>query len=93
MTPEQREERLAELGHETSREWLRFAVTEAIVLWLPFAVFLAIYVTTDAIPDTALVPVAVAGIAISTCLVLYWVLTRIRPLQREREQIVAFDGS
>lgn len=31
-TPEQREERVAELGHETSREWLRFAITEAVVL-------------------------------------------------------------
>lgn len=92
MTPEQRGERVAALERETSREWLRFAMTEAIVVWLPFAVFLAVYVATDAISDSALAPVVIACIALSTCLVLYWVLARIRPLQRERERIGALDS-
>jgi hypothetical protein len=49
MTPEQRETRVLEVQREISREWLWFAITEFVLLWLPFGVFLLVYVTTDTV--------------------------------------------
>jgi hypothetical protein len=92
MTQDERGERVEEVRRVISREWLRFAVTEAIVLWLPFTLFLVAYVSTDAISDGALVPVVVAGIALSTGLVLYWFFRRIRPLQAELEALEQYGG-
>lgn len=93
MSPEQRKARAEEIPNEISREWMRFAITEAVVLWLPFAVYLAVYVMTDAVSDSTHVPVVVLGISISTALVLYWLFKRIRPLQRERESLERLDGA
>jgi hypothetical protein len=92
LSSEQREARIAQLQSDISREWRRFAIAEALVLWLPFAVFILVYVTTDAIADSVLAPVVVAGIVISTALVLYWVTRRIRPLQREIENLNRYAG-
>jgi len=81
MTPEQREMRAVELEREVSREWVRFALIEAVLLWLPFMVFLVLYVT-DAIAYASLVPVVIVGV-LSGGLVTYWLFRRIMPLQRE----------
>jgi hypothetical protein len=81
MTPEQREMRAVELEREVSREWVRFALIEAVLLWLPFMVFLVLYVT-DAIAYSSLVPVVIVGV-LSGGLVTYWLFRRIMPLQRE----------
>jgi O-antigen/teichoic acid export membrane protein len=87
MTAEQRAERIVEVQREIGREWMRFAITEAVVLWVPFAVFLTFYLGTDAIPDGALVPAVVIGIAVATALVLYWLVKRVLPLQRELHEL------
>jgi hypothetical protein len=92
MTPEQRAARTEELRREISREWLRYAITEAIVIFVPWFVFLLVYVTTDAISEGALVPAVIVAMAASTMLVLYFLFQRIRPLQRELDHIVALDG-
>ncbi len=55
LAPEERATRETEIPGEISREWLRFALTEAVVLWLPFALFVVMYVATDAVPDSALI--------------------------------------
>lgn len=93
MTPEQREKRVAELEHETAREWLRFAITEFVLLWVPFGLFLVAYVATDAVPDAALVPAAIAAGSLCSILALYWVNWRIKPLREERERIAAVGDS
>ena len=73
--------RAVELEREVSREWVRFALIEAVLLWLPFMVFLVLYVT-DAIAYSSLVPVVIVGV-LSGGLVTYWLFRRIMPLQRE----------
>ena len=87
MTPEQREMRAAELEREVSREWVRFAIIEAVLLWLPFMVFLVLY-ANDAIAYSSLVPVVVVGV-LSGGLVTYWLFRRIMPLQRELQALRA----
>jgi putative effector of murein hydrolase LrgA (UPF0299 family) len=89
MTPDQREARAEELEREVSREWLRFAIAEFILLWVPFGVFLLVYVTTDTISDSALVPVVIAGGTWCTIIVLYWVYRRIMPLQKQLQALRA----
>jgi hypothetical protein len=83
LPAEARPARIGELEHRVARGWVRFAIVEAIVLWIPFGVFVAVYVLTDAISDAALVPVTICFAAAMTLLTLYWVFRRVRPLQRE----------
>jgi hypothetical protein len=45
LAPEEREARAAELEKRIAREWLRFALTEAVVVWLPFALVGLLYAT------------------------------------------------
>jgi hypothetical protein len=90
MTPEQRELRSAELQHEISREWLRYAIVDGVVL-AALAAVLAWGVLTDSIAESALVPIAIVGGVLCGLLVTYWVLARIRPLQREREGLERYD--
>ena len=61
MTPEDRELRIEQLEREIGREWLRYAITEAVVVFLPFFAFVIVYLLTDAIPDRALVPAIIAA--------------------------------
>jgi hypothetical protein len=79
--------RAAELESEVSREWVRFAMTEVALLWLPFMVFLVLY-ATNAIAFSSLVPVVVVGV-LSGGLVTYWLFRRIMPLQRELQALRA----
>jgi hypothetical protein len=90
MTAEQREDRSAELQREISREWLRYAIADAAIL-APVVLVLVVGVSTGAIPQSAILPVALVGGGLSGVLVTYWVLARIRPLQHEREQIARVD--
>jgi len=92
MSPEERSHQAAELERRVAHEWLRCAITEALVLWFPFAVFLVIYVTTDAIPDNALVPIAVAGGGVTTT-VIYWVTKRIWPLSHRLQRLRQYEES
>lgn len=87
MSAEEREARAAELEHEIAWEWSRFAITEAVVIWIPFALFGVVYVLTDAISDTVLYAVAAVTLAACTILVLYWLFRRTRPRQDELEDI------
>jgi hypothetical protein len=89
LPAEERPARIAELEQEVAREWRRFAIAEAIVIWLPFACFLALFFLTDAIPDDALVPVVVCAAVAMGLLVTYWVVRRILPLSREIEALRA----
>lgn len=82
MTREQRAEEIAELERQISSEWKRFAITEAVVVWLPFIAFLAVFVATDSVTNTGRnVAVGIAGAAI-VGLVVYWMVVRILPRQR-----------
>jgi hypothetical protein len=87
MTPEQREERVAELQAEVPRQWVRFAITEWVVIWIPFFTFVALYVATDLIGDSLLVPVAIVFGIGAVGLTLYWYWFRIRPLSAEQERL------
>jgi hypothetical protein len=89
MSDEDREARAAAIQSELPRRWLRFAVVEAIGIWLPFAVFLVLYAATDAVPDAWLVPAALVAVGAMLALTLYWLFVRILPLQRELEQLEA----
>jgi hypothetical protein len=93
MSPEQRAARAEELQHAISREWLRYAITEAIVVFLPLGIFLLVYLTTDSIPDSALMPVAIALLLVlMTPLLAYFLIVRIKPLQRELARLQELDG-
>jgi hypothetical protein len=83
MSAEDREARAAELRAEIPRQWKRFAIVEAVAIWLPFGTFVALYAATDAIPDSVLLPAVIVGAGAIVGLTLYWVFTRIMPLQRE----------
>jgi hypothetical protein len=86
MTPEDRQARAVEIRGEIGWEWVRFAITEAVVIWVPFGTFIALYMT-DVLPESALVPGTVVGIVASTALVLYWVFMRIQPLSRQLAEL------
>jgi hypothetical protein len=82
MTPEQRVARTEELRQEIARQWLLFAIAEAVVIWLPFGIFLVLYVT-GVLPEGALVPGILVGGAATVLFTLWWVFARIRPRERE----------
>jgi hypothetical protein len=42
MSAEEREDRAVELERDIAREWLRFSVTEALLIFIPFVTFLAL---------------------------------------------------
>ncbi|MDW8339530.1 MAG: hypothetical protein RMM28_10370 [Thermoleophilia bacterium] len=87
LSPAERAKRAAELERAVSREWLRFALVEAVALWIPLGAFLALSGSTDLVSDRLLVPVAALGALASAGLLLLWLRTRIRPLQRELEAL------
>jgi len=93
MSPDQQRERIAELQHQIGREWLRYAITEALVLGLPFIVFLIVFMTTDAIQESVLVPAAIFGGGICAALVLYGVTKRISPLTRQLQALRKYEDS
>jgi hypothetical protein len=82
MSAEEREARAAELRDEIQRQWVRFAITEGVVIWLPFGLFLALYVA-EVVPERLLVPGAIVTGAAMVMLMLYWVFARIRPRSSE----------
>jgi Flp pilus assembly protein TadB len=86
LTPEDRDLRVAELEWQIGREWLRYAVTEAVVLFLPFAVVLVLYIA-DTVSFSAVLVTGVVVLLAMCVLVVYWLRARIRPLQRELEAI------
>lgn len=92
MTPEQREERAAEIEREISREWLKYAVVDGVVL-AAVAVVLVWGILTESISESAFIPIVIVGGGLSGLLVTYWLLVRIRPLQRERESLVRYAGA
>jgi hypothetical protein len=87
MTPEQREERAAELEHEIGREWIRFVVAEVIVLWVPVVILLVWAYVTDRISEAWVMPVGIAGGVVCGALITYWLIWRIRPLQKELQAL------
>jgi hypothetical protein len=91
MTPEQRDARADELRGRVSREWWRFAITEAVFLWIPFAVFVVLYLR-DAVSGAWLVPAVIVAVAISAGLVGYWLARRIMPLLKELDALETSAG-
>jgi hypothetical protein len=92
MAPEERVERAAELESEIARQWVRYAITEAAVLWLPLGLLVVAYVLTDAIEDSTLPVIVGIWLAASLGLTTYWVVARIRPRQRELAVLRGGDG-
>jgi len=84
ISAEEREARATELEREIAREWLRFSITEVLLIFVPFVTFLAVYGTSN---DGALLAAAVAGSLACGLLVLYWLFRRIRPRQEEIEAL------
>jgi hypothetical protein len=83
MSPEEREARADELERRISREWVRFAITEGLLIWLPVFGLGALY-AAGSIAYRAFVVSAVVLGSVTVPLTLYWVLVRIRPLGDER---------
>jgi membrane protein YdbS with pleckstrin-like domain len=82
MSTEQRVARAEELRRESTRQWLLFAIAEAVVIFLPFGIFMVLYVT-GVLPESALVPGVLVAIAASVLFTLYWVFGRIQPRMKE----------
>jgi hypothetical protein len=87
MTADQRVERIGELRSAMRREWGRFVLTEAAVIFGPLGVFLAVYVVSDEISQHALYAAVGFVIVAETALVLYWVVRRIMPIGRRLEEL------
>lgn len=83
MAPEQRAERIEELQGAIRRQWLLFALTEAAVIFGPLAVFLAVYLMSDAVSDKALNSAVGVLVVADIAFVLYWVFRRIMPIGRQ----------
>ena len=86
LSPEDRELFAAALEWQIGREWVRFAVTEAVVLWLPFALVVVLYVM-ETIAYSTVVILGIVAFMGATALVLYWLFARVRPLQRELDAL------
>ena len=71
MSPEEREARAAELEYRISREWIRFAITEGLVIWLPVFGLGALYVA-DAIGYRAFIVDSVGLGRLTIPLTVYW---------------------
>ena len=82
MTPEDRAARADLLRWEIQREWVRFAIVEGILVWLPFIAFAVLYVA-GVFSDSALIPGAIVAGAAMVALITYWLLARILPRSRE----------
>jgi hypothetical protein len=79
--------RAAELERRIGGEWLHYAIVEAVVIGIPGFGFWLAYIASGGFSQTVLVIAAVVlGLAITT-LVLYFLFARIRPLQRELEEV------
>jgi len=90
---EDRPARIAELERQVAREWLRYFITEGVVIFVPLAAFLAVYVLTDAVPDDALIPIVIViGIPMLP-LIAYWMKFRILPLSKELEELKRLEAS
>jgi hypothetical protein len=63
-----------------SRRWLVFALFEAVIL-VPWLVLVIGYTTTDAVGSTTFAVAAIAVVVLDGALTLYWIRTRVRPLQ------------
>jgi hypothetical protein len=78
--------RAAELERRIGREWLRYALVEAGVIFVPFFAFMLVYILAD-LPLAALVAAVVVAAIAMTALVLYFLFARIQPLRRELERV------
>ena len=82
VTPEQRDERIVELEQAIPREWLRFAIVEAVAIFAPFAALLVAYIA-GVVSFETIVAGAIVVFCAAALLVTYWLLRRIVPLSRE----------
>jgi hypothetical protein len=82
LTPEDREARALELEHQVTREWIRFAILDNVLILAIVGVGL-LYALADAISWGAFVVALIVLGGVMIGLALYWVFRRVRPLQDE----------
>ncbi len=87
MAPEERETRAAELQHELGREWIRFVLTDAGLITVPFLVLVVVSLATGSLSQTALIVVVGVAFALWAALSAYWILVRIRPRREELDRL------
>jgi hypothetical protein len=86
LTEDGLEARAAELERRIAREWVRFAITEALLFGVPLLIVLAFHVA-DGFSRSTLIALAIVAGAAWIAFTLYWVYARVRPLQRELESL------
>ena len=86
LPPEARAPRMAELEREIGGAWRRFALLDALAVTAPLALAAVLYALSD-VSLGVLVVVAVAGLAASAALTVATVVRRVRPAQRELEDL------
>jgi hypothetical protein len=89
MTPEQREERAAELEREIGREWIRYVIADIGLITVPFLVLVVVSIATDSVSRTAVVVLGGVVFVLWAALGAYWVTVRIRP---RREEFLRLQG-
>jgi hypothetical protein len=88
LPPEARGDRIAELQALIAREWMRYAIVEAVCIFLPLAGLVAVFVLTDTLSETAFQAVGLVFFVTATALLVWHVVhRRIRPLSRELEAL------
>jgi hypothetical protein len=82
LTPEDREAHALELEHRVTREWIRFAIVDNVLILALVGVGL-LYALADAISWGAFVVALIVLGGVMIGLALYWVFRRIRPMQNQ----------
>jgi hypothetical protein len=92
MAPEDREARIAELRTQIRREWIRYVITNLIVLGIP-TIVVAILRTTERVGyEGGIAYLVIANIAL-VGLILFTMVVRIGPLRKELEPLEALEST
>jgi ABC-type uncharacterized transport system permease subunit len=82
LSPEDREARVDWLQHRIAREWLRYAITEVLLLGVPTIVVLTLW-TTERTSDTTAIILFIAGCAVLVTLFVYTFYVRMGAVRKE----------
>lgn len=92
MLPEQRAARVAELERVTGREWLRYTLLETVLVFVPFFC-LVLFAVPDRISMNVAIGIGIGLVfVVSTPLLIWTIVKRVRPLQQELDELRRLSG-
>jgi hypothetical protein len=91
MTPEDRQERIAELKKTLSRAWLQATVLETAGIFLPCVLVFLLYLNGTISIDVMAPITIVLGMLMATFWIVF-ILKKAQPLQREIAELERLEG-